>query len=152
MSSTILSRRTLLQVIAKIINMQTNPYINKYLFIHSFISISFLPFFFHHQQKITLFSYSFSFVFRFGLVVLMMRLETVPFTRVGSRTSVLFDAPRDHEVCSTTSSSSIGRNSDDVSSERSMDESVNGENEAESAYNGGALHHMEALEEVLPIR
>lgn len=81
--------------------------------------------------------------------------------RVGSRTSVLFDAPRDHDdddddqgkVCSTTSSSSIGRNSDDddeVSSERSMDE--NGDNEAESKYNGGALDCMEALEEVLPIR
>lgn len=79
------------------------------------------------------------------------------FKRVGSRTSVLFDAPRDHDddqgkVCSTTSSSSIGRNSDDddddeVSSERSMDE-----NEAESKYNGGALDCMEALEEVLPIR
>lgn len=75
---------------------------------------------------------------------------------MGSRTSVLFDAPRDHDddqgkVCSTTSSSSIGRNSDDdddeVSSERSMDE-----NEAESKYNGGALDCMEALEEVLPIR
>jgi len=83
---------------------------------------------------------------------MIMELETVAFKRVGSRTSVLFDAPRDHDdegkVCSTTSSSSIGRNSDDeVSSERSMDE-----NEAESKYNGGALDCMEALEEVLPIR
>jgi len=83
-----------------------------------------------------------------------MELETVAIKRVGSRTSVLFDEPRDHDdddqgkVCSTTSSSSIGRNSDDeVSSERSMDE-----NEAESKYNGGALDSMEALEEVLPIR
>jgi hypothetical protein len=87
-----------------------------------------------------------------------MGFETV--TRVASRTSVLFDAPGDHddhqgkvlsdEVCSTTSSSSIGRDSDDdVSSERSMDEN---ENEAQSKYNGGALDAMEALEQVLPIR
>jgi hypothetical protein len=87
-----------------------------------------------------------------------MSFETV--TRVASRTSVLFDAPGDHddhqgkvlsdEVCSTTSSSSIGRDSDDdVSSERSMDEN---ENEAQSKYNGGALDAMEALEQVLPIR
>ncbi|CAK8569873.1 unnamed protein product [Lathyrus sativus] len=86
-----------------------------------------------------------------------MGIETVSFPRVTSRTSVLFDAPGDFdvrkevdEVCSTTSSSSIGRNSDDdVSSERST---VENENEAESAYNGGALHDMEALEEALPIR
>jgi len=88
-----------------------------------------------------------------------MGFETV--TRVASRTSVLFDAPGDDhddqgkvlsdEVSSTTSSSSsIGRDSDDdVSSERSMDEN---ENEAESKYNGGALDAMEALEQVLPMR
>ncbi|GAU47953.1 hypothetical protein TSUD_06870 [Trifolium subterraneum] len=89
-----------------------------------------------------------------------MGFETV--TRVASRTSVLFDAPGDHhddqgkvlsdEACSTTSSSSIGRDSDDdVSSERSMNENEN-ENEAESKYNGGALEAMEALEQVLPMR
>lgn len=86
-----------------------------------------------------------------------MGIETASFPRVASRTSVLFDAPEDFdvrktvdEVCSATSSSSIGRNSDDdVSSERST---VENENEAESAYNGGAFEAMEALEEVLPIR
>ncbi|XP_057721552.1 protein OXIDATIVE STRESS 3 LIKE 1-like [Arachis stenosperma] len=60
------------------------------------------------------------------------------------------------EECSTSSSSSIGRNSDDdddVSSERSMDSNSNenGENEAQSSYNG-PLHAMESLEQVLPIR
>ncbi|TKY57999.1 hypothetical protein E2542_SST15054 [Spatholobus suberectus] len=66
-----------------------------------------------------------------------------------ARASVLIDAPGEdaaEEQCST-SSSSIGRNSD-VSSERSMEE---GENEVESAYHG-PLHAMETLEEVLPIR
>lgn len=90
-----------------------------------------------------------------------MGLEAVACTRVMSRAPVLFDAPgedgaakvSEEEQCSTTtsSSSSIGRNSDDdASSERSMAE--DNENEAESAYNGGPLHAMEALEEVLPIR
>ncbi|KAK7383371.1 hypothetical protein VNO78_29048 [Psophocarpus tetragonolobus] len=66
-----------------------------------------------------------------------------------ARAAVLLDAPLEGaaEECSTSASSSIGRNSD-VSSERSMEE---GENEVESAYNG-PLHAMETLEEVLPIR
>ncbi|XP_047171398.1 protein OXIDATIVE STRESS 3 LIKE 2-like [Vigna umbellata] len=64
--------------------------------------------------------------------------------------AVLLDAPGGGsaaEECSTSSSSSIGRNSD-VSSERSVE---GGENEVESAYRG-PLHAMETLEEVLPIR
>ncbi|XP_061370134.1 protein OXIDATIVE STRESS 3 LIKE 1-like [Gastrolobium bilobum] len=73
-----------------------------------------------------------------------------------ARASVLFDvletAKVSEERCSTSSSSSssIGRNSD-VSSERSMVDDESAENEAQSAYNG-PLHAMETLEEVLPIR
>lgn len=82
-----------------------------------------------------------------------MGIEAVTCKRVLSRDSVLFDAPKGlEEPCSTTSSSSIGRNSDDVSSERSIGENESEENEVQSSYNGGALHSMEALEEVLPIR
>ncbi|KAL2317938.1 hypothetical protein Fmac_031814 [Flemingia macrophylla] len=51
------------------------------------------------------------------------------------------------EQCSTSSSSSIGRNSD-VLSERSTEE---GENEVESPYHAPLLA-METLQEVLPIR
>ncbi|KAJ1442830.1 hypothetical protein SESBI_00713 [Sesbania bispinosa] len=89
-----------------------------------------------------------------------MGLEAVACTRTVARASVLFDAPEggggetakvSEEQCSTTTSSSIGRNSD-VSSERSMGEDESGENEAESAYKGGPLHDMQTLEEVLPIK
>ena len=58
----------------------------------------------------------------------------------------------DDYECSTSSSStsSIGRNSD-LSSERSMEDDDSGENEAQSAYKG-PLDMMESLEEVLPVR
>ncbi|KAI4316462.1 hypothetical protein L6164_024440 [Bauhinia variegata] len=56
------------------------------------------------------------------------------------------------DQCSTSSSttSSIGRNSD-LSSERSMGDEDCGENEAQSAYKG-SFDMMDSLEEVLPIR
>ncbi|KAF7817347.1 serine/arginine repetitive matrix protein 2 [Senna tora] len=56
------------------------------------------------------------------------------------------------DQCSTSSSStsSIGRNSD-LSSDRSTGDEDCGENEVQSAYNG-PLDMMESLEEVLPIR
>ena len=89
----------------------------------------------------------------------MMGVETMGLA-VSPRANVFMEAREDDDVakaeeeeeerCSATSSSSIGRNSD-VSSERSMDDNENGENEAESAYNG-PLHAMETLEQVLPIR
>lgn len=51
----------------------------------------------------------------------------------------------DEAECSSSTTSSIGKNSD-VSSE-----TESGENEAQSAYNG-PLDMMESLQEVLPIR
>lgn len=53
-------------------------------------------------------------------------------------------------VASSSSSSSLGKNSD-VSSGRSVDEGDEENDEAQSSYKG-PLDMMEALEEVLPIR
>ncbi|KAJ7966353.1 MTD1 [Quillaja saponaria] len=97
-----------------------------------------------------------------------MRIEPSGFTRVMTCASVFLESPEDRKVttniggdqvvptkvsneCSTssTSTSSIGRNSD-LSSERSLEGEDSGENEAQSSYNG-PLDMMDALEEVLPI-
>ncbi|XP_054819077.1 protein OXIDATIVE STRESS 3 LIKE 1-like [Prosopis cineraria] len=71
-------------------------------------------------------------------------------TRIGGNHAV--PAEFSVDLCSTSSSStsSIGRNSD-LSSERSTVDEDCGENEAQSAYNG-PLDMMESLEEMLPIR
>lgn len=61
----------------------------------------------------------------------------------------LNESPCSSSATSTTSS--IGRNSDDVSSGRSLEGEDCGENEGQSSYNG-PLDMMDALEEVLPIR
>ncbi|KAJ7958415.1 MTD1 [Quillaja saponaria] len=98
-----------------------------------------------------------------------MRIEPSGFTHVVKCASMFLDSSEDRKVnsksggeevvptkevneCRTSSSStsSIGRNSD-LSSERSLGDEDSGENEAESAYNG-PLDMMDALEEVLPIR
>lgn len=52
---------------------------------------------------------------------------------------------------SSSSTSSIGRNSDEESSAGRSSEGVDGE-EVQSEYKGGALDSLEALEEVLPIK
>ena len=101
-----------------------------------------------------------------------MRIETSGFTYAVTCASVFFESPEDlkpiaraddiedalptkcleDNQCSTssTSTSSIGKNSD-LSSERSMEDEDSGENEAQSAYKG-PLDMMDSLEEVLPIR
>lgn len=99
-----------------------------------------------------------------------MRIEHSGLTRVVACAPAFFELPEDQKLsariggndtlpakisddqCSTSSSStsSIGRNSD-LSSDRSTEDEDCGENEAQSAYNG-PLDMMESLEEVLPIR
>ena len=104
--------------------------------------------------------------------IVYMRIEASGFTCAVTCTSVFFESPEDlkpiarandiedalptkvleDNQCSTssTSTSSIGKNSD-LSSERSMEDEDSGENEAQSAYKG-PLDMMDSLEEVLPIR
>ncbi|KAK4274536.1 hypothetical protein QN277_017740 [Acacia crassicarpa] len=99
-----------------------------------------------------------------------MQIDPSGLKRVGTCAPAFFQSPEDRklstrmggnsevpaefsdDLCSTSSSStsSIGRNSD-LSSERSTGDEDCGENEAQSAYKG-PLDMMESLEEMLPIR
>ncbi|XP_054798578.1 protein OXIDATIVE STRESS 3 LIKE 1-like [Prosopis cineraria] len=98
-----------------------------------------------------------------------MRVKSSQLTRAVTCTSAFFDPSQDRKPeagsggdralpakvaddkfsTSSSSTSSIGRNSD-LSSERSMGDEDRGENEAQSAYNG-SLDMMQSLEEVLPV-
>lgn len=99
-----------------------------------------------------------------------MRIEPSGLKRVGTCAPAFFQSPEDQKLCamiggnievpvefsddlcstSSSSTSSIGRNSD-LSSERSTGDEDCGENEAQSSYKG-PLDMMDSLEETLPIR
>ncbi|VFQ68146.1 unnamed protein product [Cuscuta campestris] len=60
------------------------------------------------------------------------------------------EADSDEQTSSCTSS--IGRNSDDLQVGRSLDAADGDGEEVQSSFKGGVLDNLEALEEVLPIK